>query len=225
MKEDFRLNDKNKSDISMRVVILILALMAVSYLFKMCGSETFNKFINNENFINISNFIDGNIILNMLVYGLLNYYITYFATSVSCRRVKLKIIEHLLVIFISIVFAVVRYYFYGWETYAFDFCQYIFLPFIISIIFNRKTELKSLMEVLVLYFVFNGLLHINLSLCGLMEIIYSSNLIAYILCFIEPYLFVVAYCIFSIKGEQYVKSNINIKQEERANARIQKIRK
>ena len=66
MKEDFRLNDKNKSDISMRVVILILALMAVSYLFKMCGSETFNKFINNENFINISNFIDGNIILNML---------------------------------------------------------------------------------------------------------------------------------------------------------------
>lgn len=193
----------------MRVVILILSLMLVSYLVKMCGSDTFNKFITNETFVSISTFIDTNIVLNMIVYGLLNFYITYFIVASTSLNLKLKWWQFLIVFVISMGFAVLRYYFYGLLTYLFDLLQYIVVPIVLGFLFTKSNLFNSTMISLITYFLFNGLLFINKTLCDLASIYYSSNLIAYVLCFIEPYLFIIAFSIFIINGGcKNDKSNI-----------------
>lgn len=226
MNEDYKLKDKDKSEISMRVVILILSLVAVSYAFKMCGSEIFNKFVTNEVFINISNFIDTNYIANIVAYGLLSFVVTYFTIMLTSKTLRLKIWQVLSILIFCLIMSWVRLIWYGIISFLFDLIQYIIIPVLFSKVFYKRNILNALMLALVMYFVFNGMLFVNMSLCELKNIYYTSNFVAYVLCFIEPYLFVVAFSIYNIKGEQINdKSNISIKQEKRANARIQKNRK
>lgn len=202
MNRNLKLTNKHKSDISMRVVILILSLSLVSYVFKMCGSDIFNKFITNELFISISNFIDTTYVVNIAVYSLLGFFITYFAFAICSNKILLKWWQFIIVIFVAVGMALLRDTFYGAITYLFDFIQYMLLPILFGIIFYKSNILYSVMQTLVLYFVFNGMLLVNTTLCDMTALFYTSNLIAYILCFIEPYLFVVAYSIFVIKGEK-----------------------
>lgn len=218
MNRDLKLTNKHKSDISMRVVILILSLSLVSYIFKMCGSDIFNKFITNELFIKISNFIDLTYVVNIAVYSMLGFFITYFAVAICSNKLLLKWWQFIIVFVLSVSMAILRDTYFGTITYLFDFIQYIFIPVLFGMVFYKVNILYSIMQALVLYFVFNGMLLVNTTLCDMNAIYYTSNLIAYILCFIEPYLFVVAYSIFVIKGEKINdKSNIYIKQEKRTN--------
>lgn len=199
--KEYELTNKHKSNIAMRVVVLILLLSLCSLVFKALGSDIFNKFIENQIFIDASNFIDSNYIANIAVYGVLGFIITYFATAITCKKLCLKFWQFLLTFIFSMGMSAARYFWFGTISYLFDFIQYILFPIIISGFYKRNL-LQSIMLVLITYFVFNGFLFINKTLCDLVSVVYYSNFIAYILCFIEPYLFIIAFAIFTIKGDK-----------------------
>lgn len=200
--KEYELTNKHKSNIAMRVVVLILLLSLCSLVFKALGSDIFNKFIENQIFIDASNFIDSNYIANIATYSLLGFIITYFTTAIACKKLCLKWWQFFVVLIFSIGMAVVRDTYFGVITYAFDLLQYIIFPMVISLIFYKRNLLEVIMLVLITYFVFNGFLFINKTLCDLASVMYLRHLIAYILCFIEPYLFIIAYAIFVIKGDK-----------------------
>lgn len=213
-KNNIEITNKDRVNLSMRVSILILCVCLISYIFKVLGSDIFNKFITNDKFIKISNTIDTNYILNNLCYGLLGYIITQFAFCVTCGKLKLRWFEYLIVFIFSIIMSVLRYHFVGDITYLFDLMQYIIVPLIYGCITRKTNFIANLMNTLILYFVSNGLMFINLTLCELNEIMYYSNFIAYVLCFIEIYAITISISIFMINGGySYVKSNVGSKQK------------
>lgn len=210
-KEDLKITNKHKANISMRVCILILGVVLASYMFKIFGADTFNKFITNELFIEISNFIDTNVVCNIFAYGVLGYIITQFVFCMTCKNVRLKWFEYFIVFVFAIGMSVLRYYFVGNITYLFDLLQYILVPIIYGLT-RRENVVNNLMNTLIIYFVSNGIMLMNVTLCGLKAIMYTSNFIAYVLSFIEIYLFTIAITIFIINGGySNVKSNVNIK--------------
>lgn len=210
-KEDLKITNKHKANISMRVCILILGVVLASYMFKIFGANTFNKFITNDLFIEISNFIDTNVVCNIFAYGVLGYIITQFVFCMTCKKVRLKWFEYFIVFVFAIGMSVLRYYFVGNITYLFDLLQYILVPIIYGLT-RRENVVNNLMNTLIVYFVSNGIMLMNVTLCGLKAIMYTSNFIAYVLSFIEIYLFTIAITIFIINGGySNVKSNVNIK--------------
>ena len=84
-KEKYRLNNKHKSSIASKVIVLILAVVFVSYMFKIFGSDLFNKFITNNVFISISSYIDNIVLLNILAYGILGFIIILFTFLIEFK--------------------------------------------------------------------------------------------------------------------------------------------
>lgn len=210
-KEDLKITNKHKANISMRVCILILGVVLASYMFKIFGADTFNKFITNDLFIEISNFIDTNVVCNIFAYGVLGYIITQFVFCMTCKKIRLKWFEYFIVFVFAIGMSVLRYYFVGNITYLFDLLQYILVPIIYGLT-RRENVVNNLMNTLIVYFVNCGLMTYNMTLCGLKSIMYTSNFIAYVLSFIEIYLFIIAITIFIINGGySNVKSDVSIK--------------
>ena len=204
--------NNNKKEISKRILILLMLVVVISFVFKAFGSNIFNRFLNSEYIINIGNYIDNNWFLNNLVYGILSYILTYlFVFTISNKYYDKNIIINLLILFISFGFSILRYYFYGVETYIFDTLQYIIFPIIIAKFRYKISIINSLFNALILYFVFNGIMMVTMTLNDLFLIIHSSNFISYILCFIEPYIFMICVYIFQNNNQkeiQNVESNI-----------------
>lgn len=213
-KNKFKLRERHKMDISSRVIILILGIVFVSYVFKIFGSTIFNKFITNEAFIKMSNYIDKVVILNVLAYGILGFVVTLFTIYMTNNTMKLKWYEIIIIFGFSMLMSYVRYLWACAITYLFDFIQYIFVPTLYGSIIRKTNVLTNIMNTLLMYFVSNGLMLINVTLCDMRLIMYYSNFVAYVLCFIEIYLFTVAFTIFIINGgNKNVKSNVNSQQE------------
>lgn len=223
MKKDYKLNDNHKRNIAKRVLVLLLGIVFVSYMFKVFGSQIFNKFITNDWFIKISSYIDTIMWLNIVVYGLLGFVITLFTFCVTTNTLKLKWYEVLIILGFSILMSFFRYMWVGAITYLFDFIQYMFVPILYGCLTRKTNVLDNLMYTFLMYFATNGIMIVNMTLCDLKLIMYASNFVAYVLCFIEMYLFIVAFSIFIVKGGQKdVKSNIIVEQEERPTDRIQR---
>ena len=105
-----------------------------------------------------------------------------------------------------------RYHFFEVTTYLFDAIQYVIFPVLYGSIFRRTNILNNLMNALLLYFAVNGIILVNVTLCDLKAIMYTSNFMAYTLSLIEPYLFTIAFVIFINNGGfKNVKSNFNSK--------------
>lgn len=212
-KEKYRLNNKHKSSIASKVIVLILAVVFVSYMFKIFGSDLFNKFITNNVFISISSYIDNIVLLNILAYGILGFIITLFTICLTSNNLRLKWYEYIIIFVFSIIMSYVRYVWYGAITYLFDFIQYILVPTLYGTITRKTNIFRNIMNTLLMYFVSNGIMLINITLCDMKAIMYTSNFIAYVLCFIEIYLFTIAFSIFIIKGGgNNVKSDVNSEQ-------------
>lgn len=212
-KEKYRLNNKHKSSIASKVIVLILVVVFVSYMFKIFGSDLFNKFITNNVFISISSYIDNIVLLNILAYGILGFIITLFTICLTSNNLRLKWYEYIIIFVFSIIMSYVRYVWYGAITYLFDFIQYILVPTLYGTITRKTNIFRNIMNTLLMYFVSNGIMLINVTLCDMKAIMYTSNFIAYVLCFIEIYLFTIAFSIFIIKGGgNNVKSDVNSEQ-------------
>lgn len=199
-KEDLKITNKHKANISMRVCILILGVVLASYMFKIFGADTFNKFITNELFIEISNFIDTNVVCNIFAYGVLGYIITQFVFCMTCKKVRLKWFEYFIVFVFAIGMSVLRYYFVGIISYVFDLIQYIIVPIVYGSITRKINVVTNIFNTLIMYFGHCGVMTYNMTLCELAKIQHYSNFVAYVLCYIEVYLFVIAFSIFIING-------------------------
>lgn len=222
-KSDFKMTDKHRKDLSMRVLILILSVCLMSYLFKILGTDTFNKFITNETFIKLSTFIDTHYWCNILAYGILGYIITQFTFCMTCKKLKLKWFEYIIIFVLSIIMSVLRYHCVGAITYLFDVLQYTLFPILYGSVTRKTPVLENVMNTLSLYFTSNGILLINSILCDLKALMYGSNFIAYVLCFIEIYLYVIAISIYTINGgHYYVTCDVNVEQKERPTKGISK---
>lgn len=225
-KEDCKLKSNHKRNIASKVMILILGVVLISYIFKIFGSELFNKFITNDVFIKASQYIDSILWLNILAYGILGFIITLFTICLTSSTLRLKWYEVIIIFAFCLGMSFVRYKWVGAITYLFDFIQYILVPTLYGSIFRKTNIFANLMNTLLMYFVSNGIMLINVTLCDMKAIMYASNFVAYVLCFIEIYLFTIAFSIFIIEGgKKNVKSNVNLEQEERTSARIQKDKK
>lgn len=213
MDKNFKITSKDKTNISMRCAILVMLICIASYLLKVFGSDLFNKFITNDKIEKIATFIDNTTILNILAYGILAYIITQVAFFVACGNLKLKWYDYVIIIVFSFGMSALRYFSNGAITYLYDVLQYILIPLLYSLILRRNIFTEALMGVLLIYFVTNGVMLINMTLCDLKEIMYASNLIAYVLCFIEVYAIIIAMAIYlNNRRKWYVKSNIGFKQ-------------
>ena len=220
-RQDIEMTSKHRMDISMRVCMLILGVCLVSYLFKIFGSEIFNKFITNEYFVKASTIIDNTYWLNILCYGILGYVITQFTFCMTCGKLKLKWFEYIIIFMFSIGMAIIRNKWISEITYLFDALQYLILPTIYGTITRKTNIINNIMNCLIMYFINCGIMTYNLTLCNLKALMYASNFIAYILCFIEIYLLIISFSIFIINGgNKNGKSNVFIKQEKRPNARV-----
>ena len=210
----------------MRVCILILCVCLVSYLFKIFGSDIFNKFITNDIFIKISVHIDSVFILNILCYGILGYIITQFTFCMTCGKLKVKWFEYLIVFAFAIGMSVLRFYYTGALILIFDILQYIIVPTIYGTLTRKQNLLKNIFCTLMLYSAYCGLIIFNMQLCDLKQIMYYDNFFAYVLCLIEVYLFIISFTMFIINGGfNNGKSSISIIEEKRTNERIQRDKK
>lgn len=211
-KQDLKMTDKHRKDLARRTVILILCVCLISYMFKILGSNIFNKFITNDAFIKASTAIDTILWLNILCYGLFGYIITQFTVCMTCGKLKLKWFEYIIIFILSIGMSALRYYFFEVSTYLFDAIQYVLFPVLYGSIFRKTDVLDNIMNALLLYFTTNGVILVNVTLCSLKAIMYTSTFIAYTLSLIEPYLFIIAFVVFINNGGfKNVKSNFNSK--------------
>jgi hypothetical protein len=115
-------------------------------------------------------------------------------------KIKLKWFEYFIIFTFAIGMSVLRYYFVGTISYLFDLIQYIILPVVYGSITRKTNVVANILFTLIMYFGHCGVMAFNMTLCDLLQIQHSSNFVAYILCYIEVYLFVIAFSIFIING-------------------------
>ena len=197
--------NKNKEHITKRFLILFLSFYVLSYIMKIFGSNIFEFVANDERINNICIFIENNLILNLLCYGILNFILVYFITFYISKRFGSKNILLNLIIFIfAFGINILRYYFNGWIiTFLFDFIQYILFPCIVSIVVYKNNVEEVIMNSLIMYFCINGLLMVSSLLNNFLIKVYSLNIIYQFVTTFELYIFVIS--IFLYKNYRRLK--------------------